>query len=745
MAMLKKTVSFHRTLMAAALAAAFGSASAQEAAEAAKTLGRVVVSGEQQKDVQEKTELGKLTEKTPISGAVVGSEEIDQLRLVNNLLELGKRVPGISMIRNMRIPDGGKLYTENRIDGMRAASNNTSIFDELNNAAIERIEVITGPASALYGSGAFGGTLSIFTRQPPSALEGRASQELGSFGFKRTQGYVGNSSADGKYGFVVTASKLDYDGWRQSPAPGGKDAAAEHKEGLTLRGQWRPTDSTKITLGRSDVRYDFRWAGPLRMSKFEQDWRQTEAGTYGQYVDNYQATSFRLQQFIGDKGELTLATARTVDDQLNYGNGGSGGANNIICDNVTVGCAANNAGSAAVTNTIKPLTTATRTTVAMYRQDFDLAKTSAYLGAEWVDVISESSTYSNRYTALQAQSGQWALGTRTATGQGNLTTQREYTPFAHVEVSPLERLRLHLGSRYGRITTKVDDRTVANRDVNLERFGHVARTGATYDLTPDHMVWANWGETFNPQTTGSLVNSANVGTAGNVIGAVLSPERGVTRELGFRGKFTGIGLRYDVTIFDANTNGFNTTRTCTAAERTTLNGGAACTINTAAGRLATSGTESMLSWSATQWLDLGVTYTNSRAYFTDFVTTTFDFTGKSYQAMPLNKLNLRAGFKPAPGWLVELEGDYISSYYVDNTNALGSYKRPNLYNLRTSYRYKDWSFWFHAINLTDRQYATRVQLSTIAGVANVLSTQAGQGNAGSYTPLTLRAGVEFRF
>lgn len=82
-----------------------------------------------------------------ISGATVGKDEIEHLQLVNNLLELGKRVPGISMVRNMRIPDGDKLYTENRIDGMCAVSTNTSVFDEADMANIDRIDVITGPAS----------------------------------------------------------------------------------------------------------------------------------------------------------------------------------------------------------------------------------------------------------------------------------------------------------------------------------------------------------------------------------------------------------------------------------------------------------------------------------------------------------------------------------------------------------------------------------------------------------------------
>jgi hypothetical protein len=49
------------------------------------------------------------------------------------------------------------------------------------------------------------------------------------------------------------------------------------------------------------------------------------------------------------------------------------------------------------------------------------------------------------------------------------------------------------------------------------------------------------------------------------------------------------------------------------------------------------------------------------------------------------------------------------------------------------------------INLTNQVYATRVQLSTLGGVANVQAAQAGQGNSGSYAPLTLRAGLSYSF
>ena len=734
-------------------AACAGSAFAQENQT---TLKEVTISAGKEKPVQDRTELGKLTEHTPISGAVLERDEVERLQPVNPLMELGRRVPGISMIRNMRIPDGGKLYTEGRIDGLRTSGGNTSVLDELHSADIERIEVITGPASALYGSGAFGGTISMFTRQPPREFGARLSQELGSFGFRRTQGNAGASTADGRFGFIVTGSTLDTEGWRLSPAPGSRDAAAEHKDGLSLRVLLRPFESTKVTLGRSEVKYDFRWAGPLRLTRFNQDWRQTEAGTYGQYDDTYKTTSARLQQAIGARGEFTLAFARVTDDQLNFGNGGSGGANNVICDDAsaiaaplavgtTVKCRAVNNNSAAVTNTIKPTITATKTTQAMYRHDFDLAKTTAYVGAEWVDVSTDSSTVANRFNALQAQSGAWVAGAQTATGQGSFSRQRETTPFVHVEFSPLERLRFHVGERFGKIDFDVNDRTVANRDVTMTRRGNVLRAGATYDLGRSHVVWANWGETFNPQSTASLLDSATKGTAGNVIGAVLAPERGVTREIGLRGRIDDWAIRYDATLFHGETKGFIVPRTCTVAEQTALNLGAACTVNENSGALVTKGLESVFGWAANRWLDIGATYTYSEAYFSKFVSTTFDFTGKSYQAMPRHKLNLRVGVKPAPGWLIELEGDHISEYYVDNTNLQGSYKRPNLLALRASYRSKGWSFWLHALNLTNRHYATRVQLSTVAGTANVLSAQAGQGNPGSYTPLNVRVGVAYNF
>lgn len=734
-----------------------------KAQEAESTLDAMTISAKKSDDPHTRTELGKLTEATPISGAVVTSEELEHLQLVNNLLELGKRVPGISMVRNMRIPDGGKLYTENRIDGMRAIQTNTSVLDEVDGANIDHIDVITGPGSALYGSGALGGTINIFTRQPPRDFKARLSQEFGSRGFKRTQSNVGASTEDGRFGFIVTGSMMDNDGWRQNNAAKNQDTAAEHKNGIAFRGVVRPTDTTKINLGVDQLYYDYRWAGGLGLTDFKQDWRQSVDGTYGQYIDNYLTKSISVQQMIGDTSEFKIAYARRTDDGVNNGNGGSGGANNVICDDgrttagtsvaagKTVRCAVANNGvfasgrwtNATVTNTIKTSDVVLESTTAQFRKEFDLAKSTLYLGMDTFNVTTGSEIYNNAYNALQAQSGYWSKGTLLS--EGTLTKEKNSTPYVHYEFSPIDKLRFHIGERFDKITYSADDRTATNRDARKTFNAQIMKTGVTYDLNDSHLVWGNWSESFNAPGVTTLIDSnpGNVGGRTNTIGANLDPEKSDTYEVGLRGKFHNIGLQYDVTLYNTVNKGFIVARSCTAAEQLALNGNKVCDINENAGKLTARGVESMWSWAAKSWLDIGATYTLSEAYYNKYVTKTVDYSGNSYQAMPRHRLNLRVAVKPAPGWKVELEGDHYSKYYVDPENS-DTYSRPDLFNLRASYRSKDWSFWLHALNITDRKYATRVGYSTIAGVRQ-LAASAGQGNSGSYTPFNIRMGVSYDF
>ena len=84
------------------------------------------------------------------------------------------RLPGIEISRNGGVGNATSLFVrgaETRftavyIDGVRVDSQSTggAQWEQIPLAQIERIEVLRGPAAAVYGSDAIGGVIQLFTR-----------------------------------------------------------------------------------------------------------------------------------------------------------------------------------------------------------------------------------------------------------------------------------------------------------------------------------------------------------------------------------------------------------------------------------------------------------------------------------------------------------------------------------------------------------------------------------------------------
>lgn len=122
----------------------------------------------------------------PASISVITAEDI-QRRPVQNLKDILKEVPGIQLTNegdnrqgvSIRGLDSG--YTLILVDGKRVSSRNALFrhndFDLgwIPADAIERIEVVRGPMSSLYGSDALGGVVNIITRKVGRAWHGTLS------------------------------------------------------------------------------------------------------------------------------------------------------------------------------------------------------------------------------------------------------------------------------------------------------------------------------------------------------------------------------------------------------------------------------------------------------------------------------------------------------------------------------------------------------------------------------------------
>jgi vitamin B12 transporter len=92
-------------------------------------------------------------------------------------------------------------------------------FSTLTTESIERIEIVRGPFSALYGSDALGGVIQIFTRSAGQGLTGRASVEAGNA--RTREGVASASYGSGPWGFSASVRDGRVDGdransdWRQ--------------------------------------------------------------------------------------------------------------------------------------------------------------------------------------------------------------------------------------------------------------------------------------------------------------------------------------------------------------------------------------------------------------------------------------------------------------------------------------------------------------------------------------------------
>ncbi len=112
---------------------------------------------------------------------VIGADEI--LRSgVQSLAELLQRQPGVEIVQNggPGSVSGALLRGANRgqtlvlIDGLRVGSSSagSTTLEAIPLDQIDRIEILRGPASSLYGADAIGGVVQVFTKRPQGPAQG---------------------------------------------------------------------------------------------------------------------------------------------------------------------------------------------------------------------------------------------------------------------------------------------------------------------------------------------------------------------------------------------------------------------------------------------------------------------------------------------------------------------------------------------------------------------------------------------
>jgi vitamin B12 transporter len=166
------------------------------------------------------TQIAVPVSELPSAITVIDREEIES-RQVTDVLQLLRTVPELSVTQTGSrggltdvFPRGGNSnFNLVLVDGVPV--NNAGgryDFSDLTTDNIERIEVIRGPQSALYGSNAIGGVIQIFTRRGRGPFQGDISLAAGTFNIYEGHGVVSGGSdrfgASLGVGYVSTSGFL---------------------------------------------------------------------------------------------------------------------------------------------------------------------------------------------------------------------------------------------------------------------------------------------------------------------------------------------------------------------------------------------------------------------------------------------------------------------------------------------------------------------------------------------------------
>ena len=254
-------------------------------------IGEVVVTG-----TRNETDVRHL----PLTVSVIDRQEIEQSMQPSVLPILTQQVPGLFITSRgimgygvsngaaggiaLRGLSGGSGRMMVLIDGhpQYAGIFGHPISDAYQSFLAERVEVLRGPASVLYGSNAMGGVINIVTRQLHE--EGvKTNVNLGYGSFNTLQSEVTNRIRKGRFTSLISSSYNRTDGHRS-------DMGFEQYGGYAKLG-YRVTDNWNLCGDVNVTHFNASYPGPVSAPLLDGDQSITRGMTSFAVENKYEKTS----------------------------------------------------------------------------------------------------------------------------------------------------------------------------------------------------------------------------------------------------------------------------------------------------------------------------------------------------------------------------------------------------------------------------------------------------------------------
>ncbi|WP_296233503.1 TonB-dependent siderophore receptor [Pseudomonas sp. UBA4617] len=396
---------------------------------------------------------------------------------------------------------------------------------------VERLEVIRGPASSLYGRGDPGGTFNVVSKQPLPESKVTLGSQFDDQGMHRaTLDATGPLNQDGSLAYRLNLLGEGGDSFRD-------DVESERYDVAPVL-SWQVNDTTKIVFEGDFMRNNHPLDRgltrlPGQLGTASRDTNIWEKGSDNLLHNDNNMAQLRFEHLLNDNWTLG-GGMQWLDGSLK---GNAVEANALQADGRTLGRNFN----------YRKLEWTDHDYQLNLTGHFDTGGFSHTLltGIEYEDydynsIIQRSASGAGAYPIdlFDPVLGQPrpALTRITTHDKENLKT---WAAFIQDQVALTERLKVLAGVRFERFEHDYDDKLPANRDFSKAENGVTPRFGVIYDLTDTVAVYANTARSFKP----------NTGTpAGNGSGG-FDPEKGKSYELGVKWEALDRQLSVDAAIY----------------------------------------------------------------------------------------------------------------------------------------------------------------------------------------------------
>jgi len=608
------------------------------------------------------------------------------------------RVPGVRVSElsgeghslAMRSPITTKplfLYLEDGIPTRPTGFFNHNALYEVNIPQSGGVEILKGPATALYGSDAIGGVVNVLTRPAPATPEAELALEGGGFGYSRALGSAGWSR--GTQGVRLDVNLTRADNWKDA-APFDRTSATLRHD-LATRGGWNVRSVVAFTkVNQQDV-------PAINLTQFEDNrslnrapiaFRSAEALRASVALEKESgATLWSFTPFVRNNVmELLPSWQLTFAPQIWDTRNRSAGL------------------------------------LAKLRRDFTPWNTRLVGGVD-VD-YSPGSFSAQRITVTPTgPDNVYASYTAAEMQYDYDVTYLQASPYVHVETSPMAKLRLDVGLR-GDVsgydyTTNLPALATGQfrRPADTEvRYARVSpKLGVVYEFTPRLAWYGSYRQGFRAPSQGQLFQQ---NSAANTVD--LKPVTVQSVETGLRGQL-GARFAYQASVYDMTISNDILTFVTSSNTREATN----------AGETRAKGIEVGVTTQLTSRLRLDASYSNSSQRYVRWIPQAarpasgpnpavpeVSYSGNLMEQAPVDLANLLVTWTPAAlkGGRLAAEWSHTGRYAMDPANAR-TYAGHALVHLHANaFVMPSVELFARVTNLADRGYAELASFDQFQGV-----------------------------